>query len=92
MMPKLEGKRWPSVFEIPGIEGATDETPEQRLSRPCSARFLDNQGNLEGVLAQLGRVNDDEFSRRGDRRFMAHIVRKVEYVIEQIVRCNDRVS
>ena len=24
MLPKLEGKRWPTVFEIPGVEGADD--------------------------------------------------------------------
>ena len=34
------------------------------------------------MLAQLGRVNGEEFSK-AERRFMAHIVRKVEYVIEQ---------
>ena len=44
--------------------------------------LLDRHGYLEGVLAQLGRVNADEFSK-SERRFMAHIMRKVEYVIEQ---------
>ncbi|MEJ2129056.1 MAG: EAL domain-containing protein [Woeseiaceae bacterium] len=80
MMPKLEGKRWPSVFEIPGIEGE-DDTPEQGFQTLLSP-ILDKQGNLEGVMAQLGRVSNEEFCRN-DRRFMAHIVRKVEYVIEQ---------
>ena len=34
------------------------------------------------VMAQLGRVNGGAFSK-SERRFMAHIVRKIEYVIEQ---------
>ena len=33
-------------------------------------------------MAQLGRISHEEFSK-ADRRFMGHIVRKVEYVIEQ---------
>ena len=80
LLPKLEGQRQPVVFQIPVIEGS-DEAAEhgyQALLTP----LLDSQGNVEGILAQLGRVDNAEFSR-GDRRFMAHIVRKVEYVIEQ---------
>ena len=80
MMPKLEGKRWPAVFEIPGVEGE-DDVPE-RGYQTLLCPLLDKHGNLEGVLAQLGRVRNQEFSK-DERRFMAHIVRKVEYVIEQ---------
>ncbi len=80
MLPKLEGKRWPAVFEIPGIDGA-ENAPEQGF-QTLLCPLLDNHGNLEGVLAQLGRVNGEEFTTQ-ERRFMAHIVRKVEYVIEQ---------
>jgi len=80
MLPKLEGKRWPAVFEIPGIEGA-EHVPEHGF-QTLLCPLLDRHGNLEGVLAQLGRVTADEFSK-SERRFMAHIVRKVEYVIEQ---------
>ena len=80
MLPKLEGKRWPTVFEIPGIEGM-DETPQQGFQTLLSP-LLDKHGNLEGVMAQLGRVGDAEFTK-SERRFMAHIVRKIEYVIEQ---------
>ncbi len=43
---------------------------------------MDQHGNVEGVLAQLGRVDKQDFSN-GDRRFMSHIVRKIEYVIQQ---------
>jgi len=80
MLPKLEGKRWPAVFEIPGIEG-TENAPEHGF-QTLLCPLLDRHGNLEGVLAQLGRVNNVDFSK-SERRFMAHIVRKVEYVIEQ---------
>ena len=80
LMPKLEDKRWPTVFEIPGMEGADENFQQGFQTLLCP--LLDQQGNLEGVLAQLGRVNAGEFTK-SERRFMAHIVRKVEYVIEQ---------
>jgi diguanylate cyclase (GGDEF)-like protein len=80
LMPRLEGKRWPAVFEIPGIDGEAGTLKHgfQTLLSP----LIDKHGNLEGVMAQLGRVNRGEFTK-SDRRFMAHIVRKIEYVIEQ---------
>ena len=80
LLPKLEGQRTPVVFQIPAVEGTSDAAAHgyQALLSP----LLDSQGNVEGILAQLGRVDKGEFSRR-DRRFMTHIVRKVEYVIEQ---------
>jgi GGDEF domain-containing protein len=37
---------------------------------------------MEGMLAQLGRVNNQPFDQ-SHMRFMSHIVRKVEYLIEQ---------
>ena len=80
MLPKLEGQRWPVVFEIPGVEGAEGVVEEGYQTLLCP--LMDKHGNLEGVLAQLGRVNDEEFSK-AERRFMAHIVRKVEHVIER---------
>ncbi len=80
LLPRLEGQRKPVVFQIPAIEGSDDaaEHGYQALLNP----LLDGQGNVEGILAQLGRVDKSDFTRR-DRRFMTHIVRKVEYVIEQ---------
>ncbi len=80
ILPKLQGRRSPVVFEIPAIEGADggDEQGHQTLVSP----LLDANGNVEGVLAQLGRVNRQAFDK-AHRRFMAHIVRKVTYVIEQ---------
>jgi diguanylate cyclase (GGDEF)-like protein len=80
LLPRLEGQRHPMIFEIPRIEGS-DNVVEQGFQTLLSPLF-DQQGNVEGALAQLGRVNGGTFSRN-ERRFMSHIVRKVEYVIEQ---------
>jgi len=79
LMPKLEGQRKPIIFEIPA-----DDTPNSAESgyQALLCPVLDGQGNVEGVLAQLGRVDLSKFSKR-DRRFMSHIGRQVEYVIEQ---------
>ncbi len=80
LLPRLEGERKPVIFQIPAVEGSNDAADHgyQALLTP----LLDSQGNVEGILAQLGRVDQSDFSR-SDRRFMSHIVRKVEYVIEQ---------
>ena len=79
LMPNLDGQRKPVVFEIPADDGPDSaETGYQALLCP----LLDKQGNVEGVLAQLGRVDGSKFAK-ADRRFMSHIGRKVEYVIEQ---------
>ena len=80
LLPKLEGQRKPVVFQIPAVEGSDDiaEHGYQALLTP----LLDSQDNVEGILAQLGRIDKSEFTRN-DRRFMAHIVRKIEYVIER---------
>ncbi|MEM7430899.1 MAG: EAL domain-containing protein [Pseudomonadota bacterium] len=80
MLPKLEGQRWPAVFELGGIDGIGDAADRNFQTLLCP--LVDQHGNLEGVLAQMGRVNGAEFSKP-ERRFMAHIVRKVEYVIER---------
>ena len=79
LMPRLDGQRKPIIFEIPADDepGAADSGYQALL---CP--LLDRQGNVEGVFAQLGRVDKAKFSKN-DRRFMSHIGRKVEYVIEQ---------
>jgi diguanylate cyclase (GGDEF)-like protein len=79
LLPKLQGGRWPAVFDIPGIEGSDNATEQgfQTLVSP----IIDQYGNVEGVIAQLGRVGDEPFTQ-SERRFMSHIARKVEYVIE----------
>jgi GGDEF domain-containing protein len=80
IMPMLEGKQRPAIFEVPGVEGGDDVTRNgfQTLMTP----LVDVHGNLEGVLAQLGRVENQRFTK-SDRRFMAHVMRKVESVVEQ---------
>ncbi len=80
LLPKLEGQQKPMIFEIPAVEGAGSKAGKSYQALLCP--LLDQQGNVEGVLAQLGRVDQKQFSKC-DRRFMRHIVRKVEYVIEQ---------
>ena len=80
LLPKLDGKRQSVVFDIPAIEGSENvaEQGYQALLSP----LMDKRGNVEGVFALLGRVDMRDFTT-GDQRFMSHIVRKVEYVIEQ---------
>ena len=79
LLPKIEGKRSPVVFEMPAVEGSTvADQGYQTLISPLT----DQLGNVEGMLAQLGRVNGRPF-QSAHRRFMSHIVRKVEYVIEK---------
>ena len=80
LLPMLDGQRNPIVFQIPAMEGSEEVAANgyQALLSP----LLDSQGNVEGVLAQLGRVENKSFSK-ADRRVMTHIVRKVEYVIER---------
>ena len=80
LMPKLDGERKPVVFEIAAIDDDKSMTDSGYQALLCP--LLDRQGNVEGVLAQLGRVDESKFSS-SDRRFMSHIGRKIEYVIEQ---------
>jgi len=80
LMPKIESRNKPVVFEIPSLDGA-----QAGMDRGCQTLLtpiLDRHGTVEGVLAQLGRVNEEPFTD-GHRRFMSHIGRKVETVIEQ---------
>lgn len=80
LFPKLEGQRSPVIFEIPPVRGSDNIADQGYQVLVCP--LVDRMGNVEGILAQLGRVNRDAF-RASHLRFMSHIVRKVEYVIEQ---------
>ena len=80
LFPKLEGQRSPAVFEIPPAP-ASDNIADQGY-QIMACPLVDRMGNVEGILAQLGRVSGAPF-RASHLRFMSHIVRKVEYVIEQ---------
>ncbi len=80
LLPKLEGSHKPAVFDIPGIEGSENAAAQgfQTLLTP----IVDRHDNVEGVIAQLGRVEDRPFTK-SDRRFMSHVGRKAEYLIER---------
>ena len=80
LLPKLDGQRRPVIFDIPAVDGPNDAAGQGYQALLCP--ILDKQGNVEGMLAQLGRVGQRKFTK-SDRRFMQHIRRKVEYVIEQ---------
>jgi len=77
---QLDGQRAPVIFEIPAFEGS--DHPSEQGYQAMLCPLLDRAGNIEGMLAQLGRVNNIPFDQ-SHMRFMSHIVRKVEYVIEQ---------
>jgi len=77
---KLEGLRAPAVFEIPPVAGSGLTAEHKYHALLCP--LLDQAGNIEGVVAQFDQVDNLSFDR-SHMRFMSHIVRKVEYVIEQ---------
>jgi len=80
LFSKLDAQRTPAVFEIPPVEGSDNPADKGYQAMLCS--LIDSNGRVEGALAYLGRVDGSPFSD-SHRRFMTHIVRKVEYVIEQ---------
>jgi len=80
LFPKLDAQRGPVIFEIPAVAGS--DNPAEQGYQALLSPLLDGSGNVEGILAQLGRVSGQSFDE-SHKRFMSHIVRKVEYVIEQ---------
>jgi len=80
LFPKLEGQRLPAIFEVPSVAGS--DAIEEQGYEAMLCPLLDRAGNLEGVIAQLGRVSKEAFED-SHVRFMSHIMRKVQYVIEQ---------
>ena len=80
LFPKLEPQRASVVFEVPPVKGSDNIADQGYQTMLCP--LIDQAGNVEGVLAQLGRVDQKPFDK-SHMRFMSHIVRKVEYVIEQ---------
>jgi len=77
---KMQGQRSPAVFDVPAVEGSGLD-PEGRY-HALLCPLLDQAGNIEGVVAQFGEIDKLSFDD-SHIRFMSHIVRKVEYVIEQ---------
>ncbi len=80
LFPKLEAQRASVIFEVPPVEDSDNIADQGYQTMLCP--LIDKAGNVEGVLAQLGRVDRKPFDK-SHMRFMSHIVRKVEYVIEQ---------
>ena len=80
ILPRLEGRRTPVIFEIPAVEGSNFAHEQGYQTLVCP--LLDKAGSVEGALAQLGRVNHEPFTKQ-DRRFMSYILRKVQFVIER---------
>ena len=80
ILPRLEGRQTPVVFAIPPVDGSDDAHEQGYQTLVCP--LVDKAGSVEGVLAQLGRVNKQPFTGQ-DRRFMSFILRKVQYFIEQ---------
>ncbi|MGB5246028.1 MAG: EAL domain-containing protein [Woeseia sp.] len=80
LFPKLQGELEPVIYEVPPLENSTNlmEMGYQVMLCPV----FDSRGNVEGALAQIGRVSGLAFTSR-HMRFMAHIVRKAEQVITQ---------
>jgi diguanylate cyclase (GGDEF)-like protein len=76
----LKGHRAPVIFEVPAVPGSDNIAEQGYQTLVCP--LVDRLGNLEGMLAQLGRTSREPFLP-AHSRFMSHIVRKVEYVIEQ---------
>ena len=80
LLHELEGQRIPAIFEIPAIEGS--DKPSERGYQALLCPIVDKAGHVEGMLAQMGRINNQPFYQ-SHMRFMSHIVRKVAYLIEQ---------
>lgn len=80
LFPRLKGHRAPVIFEVPAVPGSIDIAEQGFQAMVCP--LIDRMGNVEGMLALLGRVNREPF-RSSHSRFMSYIVRKVQYVIEQ---------
>jgi len=80
LFQKLEGQRLPVIFEIPAVKDS--DRPSEQGYQAMLCPLLDQVGNVEGVLALMGRVNNQPFEE-SHVRLMSHIVGKVEYVVEQ---------
>lgn len=80
LFPKLIGEDEPAVFEVP--PSSNHESPADQGFQVMLSPLHDAAGNVEGAVAQLGKVNGQSFTAE-NMRFMSHVVRKVEYLIRQ---------
>jgi len=80
LLPRMERKESPVIFEVPAVPGSVNVADHGYQIMVCPVN--DRLGNVEGILAQLGRISGEPF-RLPHTHFMSHVVRKAEYVIEQ---------
>ncbi len=80
LIPQLDGQHEPVIFEVPPAENPSG--PAEFGYQVMLCPILDAAGNVEGALAQVGRISGESFTAR-HLRFMSHIARKAEYVITQ---------
>ncbi|MBT8081537.1 MAG: EAL domain-containing protein [Gammaproteobacteria bacterium] len=80
LFAQVEGERAPVIFQIPSVEGS--DVAAAHGYEALLSPLLDSQDNVEGVLAQIGRVEQQPF-KKSDIRFMANVVRKVTHVIDE---------
>lgn len=80
LMPRITETSHPVVYDIDPV--ATSEKFFDGRVQALVSPLTDSRGNLEGVIAQLGRVNGARFGS-AEKRFMGQVMRKAQYVIEQ---------
>lgn len=80
LLPKVTGQRLPRVIKIARVDGV--KIPGERLGQTLVCPMTDKKGDTMGLIAQFGKLDGQPFTR-AHRRFMAHIVRKAETVIER---------
>ncbi|MEQ8205657.1 MAG: diguanylate cyclase, partial [Woeseia sp.] len=80
LFPKLVGEDEPVVFAVP--PSSNHESPADQGFQVMLSPLHDAAGNVEGAVAQLGRINGESFTA-DNKRFMSHVVRKVEHLIKQ---------
>ena len=80
LLPTLDSERSPLIYQVPPVAGSDNIVDQGYEAMLCPV--FDRAGNLEGMLALLCRHDGTSFGG-SDVRFMAHIVRQVEYVVEQ---------
>ena len=87
LFPQLEGLRLPTVFEVPPVAGS--DNPSEQGYQALLSPLMDRSGNLEGVLAQLGRIRDVVF---GESRHTIHVAYRSQGRIchRAVIRSDDR--
>src|SRR5690606_15081053 len=59
LLPRMQGQNAPVVFEVPPVPGSDSIADRGYQTLVCP--LIDRLGNVEGILAQLGRVSGEPF-------------------------------